>query len=381
MKKIRKQILSATLASAMLASVPYAQAVSPDTVTVSRQQIYFDGQPCSISAYAIDGSNYFMLRDLAALMNGSKAQFSVNASPADFVIQITSGGAYTPQGDEMSELNAKVTSIAPSQWKLSVGGKTANVAAYAIDGYNFFRLRDLGNAIGFSVGYNAETDSVSITSEAPAFSAEIPACPAVAPSWFDDAVFVGDSVSSWLSYYDGDKGLGKATFLSATSLGIENALRDVTSKSVHPSYQGTKMKIEEAVAKCGAKKVYVMLGMNDIGYGVERASGDYVKLLSQIQQASPGVQIYVQSVTPMIQGSKRADNAFNNLTVGQFNAAMKAHCQQNKWYYLDIASVYDDGNGFLRKDICSDAATMGLHISYAATADWVNYLRTHVPAI
>jgi len=342
--------------------------------SISAQAVEFDGAPCSISAYNIDGYNYFMVRDLAQLLNGSAAQFSVSSNADDYSISATTGEAYTPRGGEMSKLSERVSGIEPSQWKLVVNGAEAPVPAYNIDGSNFYRIRDLGKALGFQVGYNAATDHVLVSSMR---SAEVPESAAVPPSWFDDAVFCGDSISTWLANYTGDAGLGNATFLTSTSFGIVNALGPVTDSSVHPSYQGAKMKLEDAIVKCGASKVYLMFGINDIDYGIDTSTAYYVELINNILKASPNVQIYIESATPMLSNSTRATEKLNNSTIKAFNDKMKEYCQANGWNYLDINSVYADENGGLRADACSDAAAMGLHITYEATSDWVNYLRTH----
>ncbi len=341
---------------------------------ISAQAVEFDGAPCSISAYNIDGSNYFMIRDLAQLLNGSAAQFSVTSNGDNYSILATTGEAYTPRGGEMSELSDRVSGIEPSKWKLVVNGVATPVSAYYIDGSNFYRIRDLGKVLGFQVGYNAAANRILISS---VYNAEVPESEAVPPGWFDDAVFCGDSISTWLANYTGDAGLGNATFLTATSFGIVNALSPVTGSSVHPSYQGTKMKLEDAIAKCGASKVYLMFGINDIDYGIDTATAYYVELVNNILEASPDVQIYIESVTPMLSNSTRATEKLNNATIKAFNDKMKEYCQANGWNYLDINSVYADEHGGLRADACSDASSMGLHITYEATSDWVNYLRTH----
>ena len=66
--------------------------------------------------------------------------------------------------------------------------------------------------------------------------------------FFDDAVFVGDSVSLKLNYYVSDQRsygdcLGKAKFLTSGSLGSAMALEAVSSESLHPTYQGQKLRL------------------------------------------------------------------------------------------------------------------------------------------
>ena len=94
----------------------------------------------------------------------------------------------------------------------------------------------------------------------------------VPDGYFDDAVFIGDSITLKLYHYvkdmrnQGTPCLGGAKFLTAGSLGSGNALWPVSKESVHPSYQGDKMRIEKAIELMGARKVYIMLGMNDVAY-------------------------------------------------------------------------------------------------------------------
>lgn len=76
----------------------------------------------------------------------------------------------------------------------------------------------------------------------------------VESSWFDDAVFVGDSVTLKLSYYADNGSLGKAEFLCAGSLGYGAALQDIDADgNVHPTYEGKNILLM-TVFKCLVQK-------------------------------------------------------------------------------------------------------------------------------
>lgn len=206
----------------------------------------------------------------------------------------------------------------------------------------------------------------------------LPAGEAVDLSYFDDVAFVGDSVSLMLQYYcAATKALGNATFLCAGSLSSTNALWPVSSSSVHPSYQGTKMLVEDAVAASGVKKVYIMLGINNIAYGVDYASNDMVTLIDRILQKSPDVKIIVQSVTPMAFSSTIITNQLNNTQIQAYNKRMQEICAERGWSYLNVAEVLTDKDGNLPSNYCSDNGSMGIHFTYEAAAVWVDYLKTH----
>lgn len=209
----------------------------------------------------------------------------------------------------------------------------------------------------------------------------VPECEPVDASYFDDAVFVGDSVSLRLQYYCSSNGaLGNTTFLCSGSLSATNALWEVSSESVHPSYQGKKMLIEDGVAACGAKKVYIMLGMNNISFGVNNATGDMVTLIDRILEKSPDVAIIVQAVTPMTSTSTIRSKSLNNDEIDTYNAAMRDICEERGWYFLDVNTIFKDDTNNLKTAYCSDADHMGIHFTTAAAEIWVDYLKTHVPA-
>lgn len=210
------------------------------------------------------------------------------------------------------------------------------------------------------------------------FDTTLPLCEEVATEYFDDAVFVGDSVSVMLQYYcAATKALGNAKFLCAGSLSATNALGAVTQTSVHPSYQGNKVKVEDGVAATGAKKVYIMLGINNISFGLDKSVGDMVALINAIKEKSPDAVIYIQSVTPMSKESNILSQGLNNDKIVQYNARMEELCAQNGWYFVNVAEAFRDENGYLPAEYCSDYSGMGIHFTNAAAQHWVAYLKTH----
>ena len=196
--------------------------------------------------------------------------------------------------------------------------------------------------------------------------------------FFNDAVFVGDSVSLKLNYYVSDQRsygdwLGSAKFLTSGSLGSGQALLEVSGESLHPTYQGQKLRIEDTIANIGAKKVFIMLGMNDIAvYGIEGSLDNYEALVEDILAKSPDAVIYAQTCTPMAVGCERS--VLNNKNIVKYNNALKERCAENGWRYMDIYSVVVDADGFLKADYCSDPDEMGIHFTDAGCKAWVDYL-------
>lgn len=213
----------------------------------------------------------------------------------------------------------------------------------------------------------------------------LPKNAAVSGSWFDDAVFVGDSVSVKLTMYESSVDrLGKAQFLTAGSLSATNALWDVSDKSVHPKYKGKKQKIEDSISQMkNVKKVYIMLGMNDINaVGINNGIKNFEKLCNKILEKSPNVHIYVQSVTPLIEGSKSSvakEGKLNNKTIYEYNKKLAELAQKRGWYFINVSEVMYDDAGYLKKEYCGDPDGMGLHFTGAGCKVWIDYLLTHTP--
>ena len=70
-KKITRMLCAAVLTAAAMALSAAAVNV---TAAPSSHQVYVDGERANVAAYLIDGNNYFKLRDVAAILNGTDAQ-------------------------------------------------------------------------------------------------------------------------------------------------------------------------------------------------------------------------------------------------------------------------------------------------------------------
>lgn len=206
----------------------------------------------------------------------------------------------------------------------------------------------------------------------------IPASSAADPSWFDDAAFIGDSVSLKLKTYCLNGALGKADFFTVGSYSTLNALKPLSDGGPHPSYQGEKMLSEDCVQKSGAKKVYIMLGMNDLSFGIDDAIDRYQELIGNILEKSPEADIFVQSMTPMTSTSTIESAKINNTNIKAYNQRLETMCDENGWFFVDVASVmYNDSGMSLRVEYCSDPIDMGVHFTSEGCKKWVEYLLTH----
>lgn len=203
-------------------------------------------------------------------------------------------------------------------------------------------------------------------------------------SYFDNSVFIGDSISYGLNLYvtekraEGKNVLGKAKFLTSGSLSYANSLWEVSDESVHPVYNGEKMKLEDAAAQIKPDKIYILLGTNDVDlYGVEATVSNADTLISRLLEASPGAKIIIQSVTPKYIPEDGTEEGLTNSEIDMLNEALKSFAEEKGYIYMDIASQFKDSEGRLASDYCSDKENMGIHFTDAAYEMWIDYLYNH----
>ncbi len=192
-------------------------------------------------------------------------------------------------------------------------------------------------------------------------------------SFFDDAVFVGDSVSLKLSYYAASSGeLGKAKFLVVGSYGVGNAIYDHPDTKLR--YQGvTYTNVEDAIAATGCNKLFIMLGMNDIGrFGVAKSITNWGTLLSLIRSTCPNITIYIQSMTPIWTGGEKG--GITNARANSYNAELKTFAENNGCKFIDVAPYMKDPTGGLATAFCSDSF---VHLTNEAARTWVQVLKAY----
>ncbi len=128
----------------------------------SSHKLTLNGSSVSAAAYTINGSNYFKLRDLAIMLKDTGAQFEVGYDSATRAITLTTGQPYS-SGDVASSGSGINQLGIPTPSAIYIDGESVELTGYNIGGSNYFKLRDLGDGLGFEVGWNDAKRTVSIT--------------------------------------------------------------------------------------------------------------------------------------------------------------------------------------------------------------------------
>lgn len=160
MKKLLPTLLALLL---VCLALPCASAAD---VTPSPQKLSVDGTDADCDKYNIDGSNYFKLRDLAYLLSKSDSRFSVAFDAESNAVTVVPGGDYVPVGGELERgKDLSKTAVASKQSVLINGEAVEGISVYNIGGNNYFKLRDLGSALGFTVAFDADANTTVVLSK------------------------------------------------------------------------------------------------------------------------------------------------------------------------------------------------------------------------
>ena len=144
------------------ATLPQSTSVK---IQPSTHVVTVDGERVDPQGYNINGYNFYKLRDIAYILNGTDSQFNVTWDGANNRIVLTDDAAYQEVGGEMtSSASTAIKNVSESDSTIVLDGKTLSLTGYRINGNNYYKIRDVGSALGFSVDFDPETEIVLIGS-------------------------------------------------------------------------------------------------------------------------------------------------------------------------------------------------------------------------
>lgn len=188
----------------------------------------------------------------------------------------------------------------------------------------------------------------------------------VSSSYFDNAVFVGDSITDGVTLYGV---MNNATVLAGTGINLDTVY---TSGVIKDMQTGARSSIMDNLAGARFERVYILLGGNEVR-DIEKDIfiKRYDRLLDSVRETQPDAVIYVQSITPVLTDNQYA---MRNDRISEYNEALQELCREKQVYYLDIAEALTAEDGTLQPEY---AAVDGMHFQPAGYTAWFDYLHTH----
>lgn len=185
-------------------------------------------------------------------------------------------------------------------------------------------------------------------------------------SYYKDACFIGDSRSEGFMMYAGPaeasyyvyKGLTVSGFFSTEF--VKDGDRKITAA--------------EALKNKQFGKVYIMLGINELGWSYSSVFYEkYCDIIDYIREVQPDAKIFVQSIFPVSAKKSAKDAYVNNTRIQEYNHLIKKMCVEKSVVYLDVGQALQDENGNLPEEAAFD----GVHLNKPYCEKWRVFLDTH----
>lgn len=218
-----------------------------------------------------------------------------------------------------------------------------------------------------SANQNGETAGTQET-EAPLSS------PAVVPtqrmtvddSYFSDAVFIGDSR---MEGFRNQSGITQGTFL--TGVGMD-ATSIFTEKYIR--MYNEQITVFQALYNTDYKKVYVMIGTNNLGEpDFNEFKASYKTALGEIQKQAPNAILYVMGIAYVEESKVTTGDYVNNQNIDAANEKILELCEEEGYHYLNINEALSNGQHSLIEGATSD----GIHMYDTYCKKWLDYLKSH----
>ncbi len=202
------------------------------------------------------------------------------------------------------------------------------------------------------------------------YTAPVPQRAAVDEAWFSDAVFIGDSRTDGLRLYSGLKG---CDFLCYKGLSVFGVMSD---KPVVQTPQGT-VSVFQALGKKQYAKVYLMLGLNELGHNNDQGFADtYRAVVDKLIQLQPEADIYLQPLVPVnTQVCQQTNQPYyiTNAQIAVYNEIIRDIAAEKEVYLVDVSAALVDETG----ELPADASADGIHFRKEGYKAWYEYLKTH----
>lgn len=185
------------------------------------------------------------------------------------------------------------------------------------------------------------------------FSPDVPEGEVIDDEFFADTAFLGNSLVDGFRMYSG---LTTPDYYAVTSLTVINAASQIA-----------------AMPADTYNKVYILLGINEIGYDVEYFIELYSEMLDSVEKNQPNADVYIMAITPVSEHKDETSDTFNMTRVKAYNKALHDLAFEHECYFLDICTALGDENGFLPPASTTD----GVHFTPDHYTIWYDYIKTH----
>ena len=217
-----------------------------------------------------------------------------------------------------------------------------------------------------------QTGNIHVTEEG-FWDGSEPAYMTVEDDYFSDAVFIGDSRTVGMFEYGGLEQI--TTFYASKGLTIYKLF---DSQIVDVPGQLQKQTIEEALSNNRFRKIYLMVGINEMGTGtVETFAAKYGEAVNRLLELQPDAILYIQAILKVTTERSAQGDYINNEGIEARNEAISQLADNKRVFYLDANPAVCDETGGMEPSYTFD----GVHLKAQYIGLWKEYLKAHAIAL
>lgn len=198
---------------------------------------------------------------------------------------------------------------------------------------------------------------------------EEPSAPVKPEDPFTNALFIGDSRTVGIAEYSG---ITEADFFAFTGMSVYTAFK---KESAVGSWQKGTL-LADALQARQYDRVYLMLGVNELGYNFQKTVERYGEMVQQIRDLQPDAYLILESSLHVTKKRSDTDSTFNNSNIDRMNQAQAAYADGEHIFFIDVNPAFDDETGALNQDYTFD----NTHPYGKYYSKWADWLRENTPA-
>ena len=187
----------------------------------------------------------------------------------------------------------------------------------------------------------------------------------VEESYFDDALFIGDSRTEGMAIYGR---LGKADYFASSGMTVFNVL---TKETQDINFSTTDLPSLLDSKQYG--KIYIMLGINELGYAMESIMQKYENILKDIVSAQPNAKIILCANIYVTKEKSAAVSWLSWENINRLNNNIAALADNKTIFYLDANELFCDDSGYMHPAKTGD----GVHPYATGYQEWAGWLQGH----
>ena len=188
---------------------------------------------------------------------------------------------------------------------------------------------------------------------------------AVEEDYFNNVLFVGDSRTEGLKLYGR---LGTADYFANPGMSVFNLFDKVVGDQNFAAQS-----LSQLLASKEYEAIYLMLGINEVGYPRSSLDKQFAKVVKQIRELQPNAALVLQGNLGVTRNKAAKQDYFSPANINALNEMIAALADEKTIFYLPPATIFSDEEGYLQSDITGD----GVHPYAAEYLNWAAWLKNY----